>query len=228
MNNGDGTVTYSPNLGPFSSDSFTYNVEDNDGAVSNDATVTVNITPPTIGIVKEANPSSASIGDTIDFLIYIWNDGPGIAYSAQLTDTLGSCFAFISADPSGPLGDIPDGGAIVRFTLVRVVADTSCDNTNSISVTSINGASANAWVSVSLAGSGSGSGFSTPTPPAASSSSAPAPTSTPTPTPTPPATNTATAAATDTATPPATNTATVPPPDTATSLPSPTPTPTPN
>jgi len=39
--NGDGTVTYTPEDGFLGEDSFTYTVEDNDGAVSNEATVTV-------------------------------------------------------------------------------------------------------------------------------------------------------------------------------------------
>jgi hypothetical protein len=43
--NGDGTVTYIPNADFSGTDSFTYTVDDNDGAMSNAATVTVNVTP---------------------------------------------------------------------------------------------------------------------------------------------------------------------------------------
>ena len=45
VNNGDGTVTYTPNSGFIGVDSFDYTVEDNDGAVSNVATVTVTVAP---------------------------------------------------------------------------------------------------------------------------------------------------------------------------------------
>jgi hypothetical protein len=44
MTNTDGTITYTPDMGSIGSDDFTYTVEDNSGAVSNLATVTVSIT----------------------------------------------------------------------------------------------------------------------------------------------------------------------------------------
>ncbi len=52
-NNGDGTVRYTPNPGfGGANDSFTYTVRDDDGAVSNEATVTVTViavnVPPTV------------------------------------------------------------------------------------------------------------------------------------------------------------------------------------
>ncbi|MCK4394849.1 tandem-95 repeat protein, partial [Candidatus Bipolaricaulota bacterium] len=43
VNNGDGTVTYTPNANFNGSDSFTYTVKDNGGATSNVAIVTINI-----------------------------------------------------------------------------------------------------------------------------------------------------------------------------------------
>ena len=42
-NNGDGSITYSPNPNYFGADSFTYTVQDDDGATSNVATVTVTV-----------------------------------------------------------------------------------------------------------------------------------------------------------------------------------------
>ena len=43
----DGTVTYTPNPGFSGIDSFEYTVEDNSGTVSNVATVTITVSPPT-------------------------------------------------------------------------------------------------------------------------------------------------------------------------------------
>jgi len=43
VNNGDGTVTYTPNANFYGSDSFTYTVKDNGGATSNVAIVTINV-----------------------------------------------------------------------------------------------------------------------------------------------------------------------------------------
>ncbi|MCK4392740.1 tandem-95 repeat protein, partial [Candidatus Bipolaricaulota bacterium] len=43
LNNGNGTVTYTPNGNFNGSDTYTYTVQDNDGATSNVATVTINV-----------------------------------------------------------------------------------------------------------------------------------------------------------------------------------------
>ena len=45
VNNGDGTVTYTPNTGFSGEDSFEYTVKDNDGALSNIAKVTITVQP---------------------------------------------------------------------------------------------------------------------------------------------------------------------------------------
>ena len=45
VNNGNGTVTYTPNDGFDGGDSFTYTVDDNQGATSNQATVTITVGP---------------------------------------------------------------------------------------------------------------------------------------------------------------------------------------
>ena len=42
-NNGDGTFNYTGNTDFVGADSFTYTVEDNDGQVSSDITVTINV-----------------------------------------------------------------------------------------------------------------------------------------------------------------------------------------
>ena len=43
VSNGDGTVTYTPNGGFFGADSYTYNVQDNNGNTSNTATVSITV-----------------------------------------------------------------------------------------------------------------------------------------------------------------------------------------
>ena len=40
-----GLATYTPNLGSFGEDSFKYTVDDNEGATSNEATVTIMVDP---------------------------------------------------------------------------------------------------------------------------------------------------------------------------------------
>jgi len=61
LNNGDGTVTYTPNANFNGSDTYTYTVQDNDGATSNVATVTINV-----GVVNDppvANDDSATVNE---------------------------------------------------------------------------------------------------------------------------------------------------------------------
>lgn len=54
--NADGTITYTPNSGINGTDSFKYTVKDNDGATSNEATVTVTVN----NVAPVANNDSAS------------------------------------------------------------------------------------------------------------------------------------------------------------------------
>jgi uncharacterized repeat protein (TIGR01451 family) len=157
--NGDGTITYTLTDGRFITDSFTYTVDDDQSpaATSNAATVNISILQPVLNVVKEANPDQAGIGDTIDFFIYIWNDGPGVAYDVQLQDTLGSCFQWVAGSPSGPLGNFADGDAAVRIASARVSNTGNCGNSNTASVSSTNavGASDSATVTFPPVGGGS-------------------------------------------------------------------------
>ncbi|MCK5053012.1 MAG: tandem-95 repeat protein, partial [Anaerolineales bacterium] len=159
VSNGDGTVTYILTDGHFITDSFTYTVDDDQSptATSNVATVNISIAQPVLNVVKEANPEQAGMGDTIDFFIYIWNDGPGVAYDVQLQDTLGSCFQWVGGSPSGPLGDFADGDAAVRIASAQVSNTSNCGNSNTATVSSTNavGASDSATVTFPPVGGGS-------------------------------------------------------------------------
>lgn len=55
--NADGTVTYIPVANFFGTDSFTYTIEDNDGGLSNSATVSITIDPVNDAPVISGNPS---------------------------------------------------------------------------------------------------------------------------------------------------------------------------
>jgi len=136
-----GNIVYTPAAGPFAGDSFTYGVQDDQGAWSNAATVTITINPPVLHVVKDANPTSAALGETVEFSIYIWNDGPGTAYGVSLADSLGSCFAFVGPDPSGSIGDLPAGEAWVGVTTAQVVRTSACSGSNTADVTSLNAGS---------------------------------------------------------------------------------------
>ncbi len=116
-NNGNGTFTYTPAAGQYGTDSFTYTVDDNSGATSNAATVTiVDQRAGDPGASRRPIPTRAAWVTRSSFLIYVWNDGPGTAYSVNLTDTLGSCFSYVGPGPGwlvgrhrGRWGGGPDG-----------------------------------------------------------------------------------------------------------------------
>jgi len=55
VNNGDGTVTYTPNADFFGSDSYTYTIQDSDGA---SATATVSITVTSVNDAPVANATA--------------------------------------------------------------------------------------------------------------------------------------------------------------------------
>ncbi len=66
--NGDGTVTYTPETGYHGSDSFTYTVADDQGAVSNVATVSVTMNPVNDApVIAGAPPTTITVGQLYSF-----------------------------------------------------------------------------------------------------------------------------------------------------------------
>jgi hypothetical protein len=84
--NEDGTITYSPDGGFAGTDSYTYTVEDDDGAESGEATVTIEINaPPTVSNVA------------------LSSDGAGnLDFSFQTDEQLGSDASDIAVSVDGP------------------------------------------------------------------------------------------------------------------------------
>jgi uncharacterized repeat protein (TIGR01451 family) len=98
------------------------------------------------------------VGETVEFTIYVWNNGPGVAQNVNLTDTLGSCFQFVSSDPSRNLGDMAEGAAYVVAFDALVVNNSACSSRNTASISSSNGicspASCSDTASVTIPGGG--------------------------------------------------------------------------
>jgi hypothetical protein len=147
-----GIVTYAPNVGPFLQDSFTYQARDFSGSPSNTATVTITIRKPDLDIVKDALPDSAAPGEGVQFFIYIVNNGPGIAFSATVSDSLGDCFDWVGAPTFGGIGDLSEGGALVLTPSAQVKAAPApgCNNTNRADVFAANADPASSTVSVMI------------------------------------------------------------------------------
>ncbi|MDY6989263.1 MAG: Ig-like domain-containing protein [Thermodesulfobacteriota bacterium] len=73
-NNGDGTVTYTPDTGFTGTDTFTYTVDDNEGATSNEATVTVNVTGSQNQKPQASDDGATTVEDTATTINVIAND----------------------------------------------------------------------------------------------------------------------------------------------------------
>ena len=97
---------------------------------------------------------TASVGELVVFRIYLWNDGPGTAIGLALVDTLGSCFQFVGSNPSGPLGSLQEGGALIREFDARVISSESCGNSNTAEFTSSNAGGGSDSVRVTIIGGG--------------------------------------------------------------------------
>ncbi|MBS1252762.1 MAG: hypothetical protein MAG451_01804 [Anaerolineales bacterium] len=103
VNNGDGTVTYTPDADFIGVDSFTYTVQDDAGATSNPATVSVTVVLP--GPAPCTDPDlaaafvSAEPASSVSLIARVSNDGPQPALA-------GVSVAFYLGDPNA-------GGALI-------------------------------------------------------------------------------------------------------------------
>jgi len=103
-NNGDGTVTYTPDPGFSGTDTYTYTVDDNDGLTSNVATVTITVeavpAEPLIDLSLEETVSdpNPTVGEEVVFTITLRNaNGFDNASGIKVTNTLGDGYEFVSS-----------------------------------------------------------------------------------------------------------------------------------
>jgi len=124
LNNGNGTVTYTPNENFYGSDSFTYTVKDNGGATSNVAAVTINVgvvnDPPVAQMDSEITDESVPVtipvlandsdpdGDrlTVESVTQppngtVTNNGTDVTYSPDPDSNGMGTFTYTVADGNG-------------------------------------------------------------------------------------------------------------------------------
>jgi FKBP-type peptidyl-prolyl cis-trans isomerase FkpA len=140
----DGTVTYTA-AGGGGTDTFRYTVQDTDGRVSNEATVTVTVTGPdsvrpttTLTASTATNPTAAS---PIPFVVTFSESVTGFEAS-DVTVTNGTVTNFTASGAATfTFGVIPDGDGQVTVRVGEGVAADAAGNTNTaaavVSVTSI-------------------------------------------------------------------------------------------
>nr|MDJ0737519.1 Ig-like domain-containing protein [Nostocaceae cyanobacterium] len=128
--NNDGTVTYSHNGSATTSDTFTYTVADNDGDISNTATVNLTIAP---NQAPTANNDTAVVttGDTLT--INILNndtDSDGNLDLTTLTIASQPSSGSVTVNPDGTITYTHNGSATTTDTFTYTVADDDADPSN--------------------------------------------------------------------------------------------------
>ena len=92
--NGSGAVTYTPTTNFSGTDSFSYTVNDNQGATSNSATVAITVQPPppppAADLVLSLTdiPDPLTVNGQLTYTITVRNNGPGTATGVRVVDSL--------------------------------------------------------------------------------------------------------------------------------------------
>ncbi|MCG8604644.1 tandem-95 repeat protein, partial [bacterium] len=131
-----GEITYTPNGGFSGNDSFTYTVNDNTGALSNTATVTVNVNNPPLAVDDSAT-TSEDIAVTIDVLAND-SDSDGTILAGTVSVTTGPANGSSSID--GITGEITytpnaDFFGVDSLTYTVLDDDSIASNAATVSVT---------------------------------------------------------------------------------------------
>lgn len=133
--NGSGTITYSPDANFFGSDSFSYQVQDNEGETSNSATVSISVT--SVNDVPVANADAASTAeDTAVSINVLSND-------TDVEGELDSATITIESEPqngtatveNGMIRYLPNDGFSGSDSFEYSVADESGERSNNALVT---------------------------------------------------------------------------------------------
>ncbi|MEM9215757.1 MAG: tandem-95 repeat protein [Cyanobacteria bacterium P01_F01_bin.150] len=117
--NSDGTITYS-NIDPLiTSDSFTYTVEDNDGEISNTATVTLTIAEPPPNVVPLAGDDSATVVRDSDVTISV------LTNDSDVDGTLVTNTVTVLSGPSNGIAVVNGDGTITYSTTNSIATSDS-------------------------------------------------------------------------------------------------------
>ncbi|SNT20903.1 gliding motility-associated C-terminal domain-containing protein, partial [Ekhidna lutea] len=120
VDNGDGTISYTHDDSETTSDSFTYTIDDNEGATSNVATVTITVNPvdDTANEAPVANDDSAEIDQGLSVVInVVAND-----LDSDGTLDLGS-IVIVSSPSNGTLMDNVDGSITYQHDNSETISD---------------------------------------------------------------------------------------------------------
>ena len=138
VNPTNGDVTYTPTPGFDGTDTYTYTVRDNDGLISNVATVTITVLqtgPPELSLTKAVDKTEAGQGDTLVYTLTYANTGEGDATGVTISDIVPEHTTFVSASDGGTLtagtatwaiGDLAAGASESLTLIVQINATVPC------------------------------------------------------------------------------------------------------
>jgi len=136
VNHGDGTLRYTPNAGFQGTDTFFYTVRDDEGALSNQATVTINVTtqniPPTaVSDSATARPDRAVVINVVsnDF------DTDGVVVPSTVAITQNPAHGGVVNNGDGTVTYTPGGGFLGTDTFQYTVRDEDGALSNQATVT---------------------------------------------------------------------------------------------
>ena len=123
--NPDGSITYTPNAGETGDDSFAYTVADDNGDVSNEATVTVTIgTAPNQPPVAANDQANTAFETAVIIALLANDDDPdGVLDPASVTITTDPTFGTVEVNPDGTVTYTPNAGASGDDSFAYTVAD---------------------------------------------------------------------------------------------------------
>ncbi len=139
VNNGDGTITYTPNPAYSGPDTFTYTVDDNSGATSNQATVTITVFGTAPGITVSITPATQQVlsGANTTFDVTVTNTSSAVALD-NVSVFNNNTLPFVS-DCARGLGTLAPS-AVVNFTCTDTAITADYDKTITVSGEPQNGA----------------------------------------------------------------------------------------
>ena len=125
----NGTIPNFANVTSIENDTNTSN--NNDSSDNITAKPKVNLT-----IIKTANITNATVGDTVNFTITVYNNGPSNATNVQITDTLDNGFSYVTANgtPTGdrtitwPIGNLENGTNATVWLIVKILTNGTFTN----------------------------------------------------------------------------------------------------
>jgi uncharacterized repeat protein (TIGR01451 family) len=133
-----GEATYTPNPGFVGTDTYTYTVLDDDGLVSNVATVTITVLSvgePELTLTKHVDKTEAFLGDALHYTLIYTNIGAGDATGVTVSDIVPDHTTFVSASNGGTLtagtamwtiGDLAAGASESLTLIVQISSTEPC------------------------------------------------------------------------------------------------------